>query len=68
MQDKSIELTYEIEVREGEKLSRPESLFVSVGPGRWWLSVRPALIRKHAAFLSSYAPEDEGLYDAYPPR
>jgi len=68
VQDKPIELTYEIELREGEKLSLPESLIASVGPGRWWLSVRPALVRDHAAFLNSYAPEDEGLYDAYPPR
>jgi len=25
-------------------------------------------IRSHSAFLNSYAPEDEGLYDDYPPR
>jgi len=24
--------------------------------------------RSHSAFLNSYAPEDEGLYDDYPPR
>lgn len=24
---------------------------------------RSALIREHGAFLNSYAPEDEGLYD-----
>jgi predicted DNA-binding antitoxin AbrB/MazE fold protein len=25
----------------------------------------PQLVRDHAAFLNSYAPEDEGLYDDY---
>jgi hypothetical protein len=24
---------------------------------------RPSVIRDHGAFLNSYAPEDEGLYD-----
>ena len=30
--------------------------------------IQPAPIRDHTAFLNSYAPVDEGLYDAYPPR
>lgn len=27
-----------------------------------------APLRDHSAFLNSYTPEDEGLYDAYPAR
>jgi hypothetical protein len=61
-----IQLTYEVELREGEELNLPESLVASVGPGRWLVSVQPAPIRDHTAFLKSYGPEDEGLYDAYP--
>lgn len=26
----------------------------------------PNIVRNHNAFLSGYAPEDEGLYDDYP--
>ncbi len=68
MKDTPIQLTYEIELQEGEKLSLPDALVASVGPGRWLVSVQPAATRDHTAFLNSYAPEDEGLYDAYPPR
>jgi hypothetical protein len=63
-----VQLTYEIELQEGEKLTLPDSLIASVGAGRWLISLQPAPFRDHRAFLSSYAPEDEGLYDAYPPR
>jgi hypothetical protein len=36
----------------------------------WLVSIVPVAspitsIRQHGAFLSSYAPEDEGLYDDY---
>src|SRR5262245_56965395 len=58
----------EIEIQEGEKLRLPESLVANIGPGRWIVSVQPAAVRDHSAFLNSYAPEDEGLYDAYPSR
>lgn len=68
MKDKPIQLSYEVEVKQGEKLCLPESLVASIGPGRWLISVEPAGTRDHSAFLNSYAPEDEGLYDAYPPR
>ena len=68
-------LTYEIELRPGEKLTLPESLIDSVSAGRWVIIIRPltttpspAPIRNHSAFLNSYAPEDEGLYDDYPTR
>jgi hypothetical protein len=62
-----IQLTYEVELQEGEKLCLPESLVASVGPGRWLVSVQQSGIRDHTAFLNSYVPEDEGLYDANPP-
>ncbi len=70
-----VNMTFEIELQPGEKLSLPESLANSIGPGRWLITVQPldtpdafASIRDHSAFLNSYAPEDEGLYDDYPPR
>lgn len=64
-------LTYEVELAPGEPFRLPESLVSSIGPGRWLITVQPVSaqpIRDHTAFLNSYAPEDEGLYDAYPPR
>jgi hypothetical protein len=67
--------SYEIELRPGEKLALPQALIDGVGPGRWLISVQPAVpsasfpaVRDHRAFLSSYAPDDEGLYDADLPR
>ncbi len=70
-----VSLTYEIEPQPGEKLSLPQTLIESVGPGRWLVTVQPLgrtasspPLRRHAAFLSSYAREDERLYDDYPPR
>jgi hypothetical protein len=73
MKSDPINLTYEIELAPGEKLTLPESLVSSIGTGRWIVTVRPLslateFIRSHAAFLNSYASEDEGLYDDYPPR
>jgi hypothetical protein len=73
MKSDLINLTYEVELQPGEKLTLPESLVSSVGAGRWIVIVQPfppmtTPIRSHAAFLKSYAPEDEGLYDDYPPR
>jgi hypothetical protein len=69
MNDNPSNLVYEIELLPGEKLSLPPALIDSVGPGRWIVSVRAAdevhlsSVRRHDAFLSGYAPEDEGLYD-----
>ena len=67
MQDQSPQLTYEVELRPGEKLALPASLVESVGPGRWMVTIQPLPKRlpdrEHSAFLRSYAPEDEGLYD-----
>ena len=62
------ELSCEIELRPGEKLSLPTALTERVGAGRWLVSVRPVReesgsIRSHDAFLESYDPADEGLYD-----
>jgi hypothetical protein len=71
MKDELVRLTYEIELQPGEQLRLPEALVASIGPGRWRLTVQPVRqprVRSHAAFLNSYAPEDEGLYDAYPAR
>lgn len=67
MKDQLMELTYEVELGPGEKLSLPRSLVESIGPGRWIITVQPLpaslLDRDHAAFLRSYGPDDEGLYD-----
>lgn len=72
MDDQLVPLAYEVEVHPGEKLVLPPGLAESVGPGRWLITVQPvgsrAIIRQHAAFLNSYAAEDEGLYDEYPAR
>jgi hypothetical protein len=75
MKDTLVKLTYEIELAPGEKLALPQALAESIGAGRWLITVRPLRTtarasppRLHRAFLSSYAPEDEGLYDDYPPR
>lgn len=70
-----VNLTYEIEVGPGEKLTLPDSLVESIGPGRWRLTIQAAddqeqviPVRQHSAFLNSYIAEDEGLYDDYPAR
>ncbi len=75
MEASLVNLSYEIELQPGEKLSLPQSLLDSVGAGRWLITVQPlsqpaasSPLRRHDAFLSSYAPEDEGLYDNDPPR
>ena len=73
MKSDPINLTYEIELEPGEKLTLPESLVSSVGTGRWIVTVRPfptatAPIRSHDAFHNSFVSEDEGLYDDCTPR
>jgi hypothetical protein len=69
------QLTCEIDLQPGETLRLPSSLVDRVGPGHWLLTITPLApattlppMRAHAAFLNSYAPEDEGLYDDYPAR
>ncbi len=66
------ELTYVVELQAGEAFRLPQEASSIVGPGQWRVSIRPAGIddggevpRDHTAFLNSYAPEDEGLYDDY---
>jgi hypothetical protein len=71
MKDQLVRLTYEIELQPGEELRLPEALLANIGPGRWRLTIQPVRrrpTRDHSAFLNSYAPQDEGLYDAYPAR
>ena len=73
MRSQPIKLTYEIELQAGEPLTLPPELTASVGAGCWLVTIQPTSAptfaslstRNHAAFLSSYAPEDEGLYDDY---
>jgi len=67
MKNSLVNLTYEIELKPGEKLTLPESLIAHVNTGRWLITIRPLPIpiRSHSAFLNSYAPEDEGVYDDY---
>jgi hypothetical protein len=68
-------LSCEIELQPGEQLQLPQSITDRVGPGHWLVTVQPAEdltsgspVRSHLAFLNSFAAEDEGLYDDYPPR
>ena len=70
MQTNFTEITYDVELKPEEAFSLPQDAAEIIGPGRWLVSIRPAVdamqrgpIRDHAAFLNSYAPEDEGLYD-----
>lgn len=75
MKGNLLNLTYEVELQPGEKLTLPEPLIASVGTGHWLVIIRPfdqagssPLVRGHNAFLNSYALEDEGLYDDDYPR
>ena len=74
MKSHAVRLTYQIELENDEELILPESLREQIGKGRWLITVEPlepgalAPIRNHSAFLNSYALQDEGLYDDYPPR
>jgi len=73
MQSKLTEVTYDIYVQPGEDFFLPKDLAKKLGPGHWQVSIRPIEensedkgVRLHGAFLNSYSPEDEGLYDDYP--
>jgi hypothetical protein len=73
MPEQLVQLAYEVELKPGEKLALPAKLSETIGPGRWLITVQQVSaagerVRDHAAFLRSYAPEDEGLYDDYPAR
>ena len=67
MESELINLSYEIELKPGEKLTLPESLINSLGAGRWLITIQQqhTTVSKinHDAFLKGYAPLDEGLYD-----
>jgi hypothetical protein len=66
MKNQLLNLTFEVEVRAGEKLSIPDTLIEGIGEGKWLITIQPDLsTRSHDAFLNSYSPEDEGLYDDY---
>ena len=69
------EFTFAVDVGPGEKLSLPATVLEHIGPGRWLVTIAPAGDgverpgqRDHSAFLRSYAPEDEGLYDDFATR
>jgi hypothetical protein len=67
MESKFTEITFDVQLQSGEPLSLPKEAAAIVGPGHWLVSIRPAdtPVRDHSAFLNSFAPEDEGLYDDY---
>jgi hypothetical protein len=70
MKEKVVNLTYQIDLHPGEKLTLPDFLVESVGTGSWIITIQqkpvyPVVTRSHDAFLRGYAPEDEGLYDDY---
>jgi hypothetical protein len=73
MQNELTTLTYEIELKPGEKLNLPESILENITTGHWVITIQQKAketerTRSHNAFLSGYAPQDEGLYDNYPSR
>ena len=72
MRSQQVLLTYEIDLQPGELLALPPELTASIGAGRWLVTIQPVSpppvpppTCNHDAFLNSYAPEDEGLYDDY---
>jgi hypothetical protein len=75
MESTLVNLSCEVVVPPGEQLRLPDSWLAGVGPGRWLITVQALpgisgtpVLRDHRAFLNSYGPEDEGLYDDDPPR
>jgi len=75
MQTALVNLTYEVELKKGEKFSLPQEAVKQIKPGKWLISIAPAIkavssqpVRGHGAFLNGYVEEDEGLYDDYPTR
>jgi hypothetical protein len=69
MKNQLLNLTFEVEVQKGEKMVIPDAVVAGVGEGKWMITIQPSLpssiSRSHDSFLSSYSPEDEGLYDDY---
>jgi hypothetical protein len=75
MQTDPIELKFAVDLGPGEHMHLPAEVTELVGPGRWLLTLTPLTeeanprgIRSHSAFLNSYAPQDDGLYDDCAPR
>jgi hypothetical protein len=70
MKTQVVNITYEIEIKPGEKLTLPESLTNNIGAGNWIITIQAKpnsspVTRSHDAFLKGYTSEDEGLYDDY---
>jgi hypothetical protein len=68
MKSELVKLTFTVEIEEGEKLIIPDRISQDIGKGKWLITIQPnsrTSIRTHDAFLNSYDPEDEGLYDDY---
>jgi len=75
MQANVTQFSFSVELQPGEKLSLPQAVVDTIGPGRWHVSIctledngKDEPIRDHSAFLDSYGPEDEGLYDDFAAR
>jgi hypothetical protein len=66
METKALDLSFELVVQADKKLLIPDSVIEKLSEGKWLVTLRPVMpSRSHQAFLSGYAPEDEGLYDDY---
>jgi hypothetical protein len=68
MKSELVKLAFTVEIEEGEKLIIPDRISQDIGKGKWLITIQPnsrTAIRTHDAFLNSYVPEDEGLYDDY---
>jgi hypothetical protein len=70
MKNQLLNLTFEVEVQQGEKLVIPDAAVEGVGEGKWMIAIQPpsltsSITLSHDSFLSNYSPEDEGLYDDY---
>jgi hypothetical protein len=67
MRSQVVQIAVTVELQPGEKLALPTEIVESIGAGRWLITLQPAPtengLRDHSAFLKSYGPEDEGLYD-----
>jgi hypothetical protein len=65
MKNKLVNLTFEIEIQAGEKLTIHNTL----ADGKWLIIIQSnsitSITRSHNSFLNSYYSEDEGLYDDY---
>ncbi len=71
MSTRPTELIYDVHLQPGELLTLPKEAADILGPGHWTVSIRqtePSSPRNHSAFLNSYTPEDDGLYDDYQTR